>query len=450
MNLKSLQVALPEDIEKLKGRGDFDLARKVIDRKLAGKLPQILRDRLELEKLILERIYEDYPYSKKEALLLMEETFYDVKEEELDELREENLADWFYIDGELHFKSDFLDTLVKLRPDWASRSRKRPEDKEGDFSLLDETIEKMKDQGQLSYHIQAWVSLKIKKEHHPGGLVRVHLPIPIEYAQVSQLKLLDISPEPTYIGNSSQGQPTVFFEGSFDKDQVFSVEFSFTNRVAYQEPSPDEVSDFQPNFFTQEEEPHIVFTPYIKALCQELLEGETNPLLKARKIYDFCTKELIYSFMRPYITIENIPHYCLTSLKGDCGVLALTFITLCRCAGIPARWQSGLYANPLSIGCHDWAQFYIEPFGWLFADCSFGGSAYRAGNLSRWNFYAYNLEPFRIPFAQEFQSPFYPERRFLRNDPYDNQTGEAEGETRSFSDRELVRSSGVVEIRELK
>ena len=65
---------------------------------------------------------------------------------------------------------------------------------------------------------------------------------------------------------------------------------------------------------------------------------------------------------------------------GRCGIQALLFVTLCRAVDIPARWQSGLYTTPVNVGCHDWAQFYVEPYGWLFADCSFGGSAWRAGS----------------------------------------------------------------------
>ena len=44
---------------------------------------------------------------------------------------------------------------------------------------------------------------------------------------------------------------------------------------------------------------------------------------------------------------------------GDCGVFALLFITLCRIAGIPARWQSGLAVRPGRVGpttgpCSTW------------------------------------------------------------------------------------------------
>ena len=109
---------------------------------------------------------------------------------------------------------------------------------------------------------------------------------------------------------------------------------------------------------------------------------------------------------------------------------AITFVTLCRLCGVPAQWQSGLYTKPDSAGHHDWARFYVAPFGWLFADCSFGGSAYRAGDLDRWNFYFGNLEPWRMPTCSAFQQEFNPPRRFLRYDPYDNQSGDVEPDAR--------------------
>ena len=47
-------------------------------------------------------------------------------------------------------------------------------------------------------------------------------------------------------------------------------------------------------------------------------------------------------------------------------------ITLCRAAGIPARWQSGWETKPNGWNMHDWAEFYVEPWGWLPADPSYG------------------------------------------------------------------------------
>ena len=97
-----------------------------------------------------------------------------------------------------------------------------------------------------------------------------------------------------------------------------------------------------------------MFTPYLRELRDELAGDETNPVILARRFYDFVTTKVMYSFVREYFTIECIPEYCAVNLKGDCGVQALLFITLCRMSGIPARWQSGLYATDYYTGCHDW------------------------------------------------------------------------------------------------
>lgn len=143
-------------------------------------------------------------------------------------------------------------------------------------------------------------------------------------------------------------------------------------------------------------------------------------------IYDYITQNVKYSFVRSYSTILNIPEYAALNLKGDCGVQALLFITLCRICGVPAKWQSGLYVDPYFIGCHDWAQFYVEPYGWLYCDPSFGGGAIRTGSDMRLDFYFGNIDPFRMPANSDFQQEFTPKKTFLRSDPYDNQVGEIE------------------------
>ena len=164
----------------------------------------------------------------------------------------------------------------------------------------------------------------------------------------------------------------------------------------------------------------------LRALTDEIAGGETRPLEKARRIYDFVTTKIRYSYMRSYLTLPVIPEYAAAGRKGDCGVQAVLFITMCRIAGIPARWQSGLYANPGRVGNHDWARFYTREYGWLYADCSFGGGAHRAGNEEWRRFYFGNLDPWRMPSCRRFQSDFEPPMERLRSDPYDAQSGEAE------------------------
>ncbi|MBQ6256608.1 MAG: transglutaminase domain-containing protein, partial [Clostridia bacterium] len=293
----------------------------------------------------------------------------------------------------------------------------------GDF--LDGIMRKMKEHGELNARFHIRMEMTVQPPQGRGRMpVTAQLPLPIEYAQVKNFQLLSLSHPDAVIAPSDYPQRTVCFRAVPDKP--FFVEYTYETHMRYANPDPGKVLEQQPTFYTEEYAPHILFTPYLNMLCAEIIGNEKNPLLKARKIYDFITTKMIYSFMRPYMTMPNVPEYGASSMKGDCGVQALLFITLCRIAGVPARWQSGQYVAPGDEGMHDWAQFYAAPFGWLFADPSFGGSAYRNGNEERWNFYFGNLDPFRLPANSEYQHEFYIPSRHLRYDPYDNQDGEAE------------------------
>ena len=102
-DVEFLHIRLPEDIEKLKWHGDFERAVRVIDRRLERDIPEALKKRLRYEKEILSRIPEEYPYSWKQALSLLRARVRDFREEELEELWEEDGADWIYLNGEIRF-----------------------------------------------------------------------------------------------------------------------------------------------------------------------------------------------------------------------------------------------------------------------------------------------------------------------------------------------------------
>ena len=183
-----------------------------------------------------------------------------------------------------------------------------------------------------------------------------------------------------------------------------------------------------PGFYLDEQYPHVRFTPYIKMLADDLKGNETNPLLLARRAYEWVTHNVGYSYVRPYFCLDNISEFAAINRRGDCGVMSTLFITLCRAMGVPAKWESGLYTTPNEIGWHDWAMFYVEPYGWLYADLSMGESTVRYGEKNLYNHYFGNLDPFRTVFCNDFQKQFEPPKSFMRCDPYDNQMGEAEFE----------------------
>lgn len=426
-DLKCLAVPLPEDVQKLKYYGDIERLNRVIDLKLQKDIPQALKERLRLEKEIMALWPRAYPHDGEAAIRQLRDAFGDFSAEELERLRDDDAVEWAYLNGQVFYKNNFLSNLIKTRPAYARRLKDpaRLNAAKEKAALLDRVVKAMKERGQLNTRLRVRTELTVEI---PAGrekdLVTVHLPIPKEYAQVKNLRLLAMSHENAVVAPEDYPQRTVCFRAMPDKP--FFVEYEYETHMRYFDPDPAEALKQQPTFYTEEYAPHIVFTPYLRMLCREIVGAETNPLLKARKIYDFITTKMIYSFMRTYMTVPNIVEYGASSMKGDCGVQALLFITLCRLCGVPARWQSGVYVAPDDEGMHDWAQFYVAPFGWLFADPSFGGSAYREGNLDRWNFYFGNLDPYRMPANSEFQHDFFIPSHHLRYDPYDNQEGEAE------------------------
>ena len=438
-DLSYMKIPLPEDVLKLKNYGDFAGAQKMIDHFMTKDIPNALRKRLEIEKDVLKVMGgNEYPYTYEEALEIMTSHLRDFKEEELQYLKEISAADWIYVDGTVHFQRRFYENLIKTRPDLAERVMVEDVDdaqaNELKQKLLNDNVHYMKEKGGRTVRTQIRATIKAQKDaEEVGRKVTVHLPIPKICQQVSKVDIIAASPEITKIADEDAAQRTVCFETELKADQEFMVEYAYDYHVDYVELDPAEASEEQPDFCTNEQAPHIRFTPYLQELLKEIIGDETNPIIKARKIYDFVTTKVMYSYMREYFTIECIPEYAAINLKGDCGVQALLFITLCRMTGIPARWQSGLYATEFYTGCHDWAQFYVAPYGWVFADLSFGGSAWRMGNTERWNYYFGNLDIFRMPANSEIQMEFTPEKKWLRIDPIDNQRGEIEYEDHGLS-----------------
>ncbi|HPQ36141.1 MAG TPA: transglutaminase-like domain-containing protein [Synergistaceae bacterium] len=406
-----------------------------------------------MEKELLRRMPLSYCYSHEKALRILRDALVDFKDEELESLRDNNAVEWIYIRGQVHYKNDFLENLFKTRKDYADRAKDPSErsQSQANAELLDTVIKKIKQKGAVTYRHHIRTTLTISPEaERIGEPVRVYIPIPVACENARNVTLLETAPQPRLISPPEYPLQTVCFETMLEKGQVFSVEYEFESHIRYQKLDPAEVLQAQPTFYTEEQLPHIWMSPYLRSLAAEITAGcKDNPLQKARRIYDYITTHVKYSYVRPYFTLTNIPDYVATGFKGDCGVQALLFITLCRICGIPARWQSGLYSTRLNVGNHDWAQFYIAPYGWLFADCSFGGGAYRRGAMDRWNFYFGHLDPFRVPTCSEFQHELLPACRFIRSDPYDNQVGEVEYQVRGLISDEFDTRHTLVSIEEL-
>ena len=441
-NLDALACPLPEDVRRVIDHGDLAEAERLIALRLADKkVPECLKKRLRHELTVVRRLPAIYPFSEEEALRIFQERIPGFTREELRALRDDGTCDWIYLNGKVFYHEDAIDTACQTRADLAPRllDQTGPERTRLQRERLNEVIRTMKKEGHAHWRFRLRQTLTIRPEaERPGVRVRIHTPAPITDAQC---RVIRVTAEPDGIlADENEAQRTVCWDDVCTPGKTYTVDSEWEIDAPYVDPDPAKVSPVQPRFDTEEQLPQIRFTPFIRQLAEELAGDTDNPLVKARRFYDYVTTQCSYRYVPPYFDKTCIPEYFGAGQRGDCGMHALLFITLCRSVGIPAQWQAGLYTPPWKAGNHDWARFYIVPYGWLYADGSFGGSAYREGNLERWNFYFGNLEPWRLVCNRAMQQEFNPPKRFERYDPYDSQSGEVE-----YEDGGLDRSGYSVE-----
>jgi transglutaminase-like putative cysteine protease len=124
---------------------------------------------------------------------------------------------------------------------------------------------------------------------------------------------------------------------------------------------------------------HVVINDQIKSLSASIAAGETNPILAARKIYNWTLENVDYWVKDPdHLKASPVgsTEYCLTTKTGNCTDFHSLFASLAMAAGIPTRIIYGSLLKPTLNGMqmdgsyHCWIQFYAPNYGWLPLDVS--------------------------------------------------------------------------------
>ncbi len=447
---RHLAQGLPPEIARLKAAGRLKEACAACDHALASDPEPAFAACLRAERHRMGRLARQFCVSRAQALSLIRAEWPNFTEDMLDELIARNRIDWRYVEGEQRFLDNFLDSLRKYPNEVPGLLPDAPDD----TAARDAMLEQMHKSGTAAYDITLRATIEVPGAL-PGEVVHAWLPLPAACAQQSAIDVLEATPGVEIAPETALAR-TAFWSSS--EKRKFSVTYRYRSSATYFDLSsagaaacgnaPDTTSFDEDDLV--EEAPHIVFTPYVRAVTEQVVAQATTPLERARAIYEFITGTVDYRFQPAYAQLDAIADSCLKSRRGDCGVFALTFITMCRCAGIPARWQSGLYVSPDYVGPHDWAQFYVDGLGWRWADCSFGSSARRLGEEGRRLHYFGNLDPWRMVANSRFEAELTPPCDGVRWDPFDNQMGEASVAGRGCDDNEMRRTIELVEIRALQ
>ncbi|HEY9793442.1 MAG TPA: transglutaminase domain-containing protein [Candidatus Obscuribacterales bacterium] len=119
---------------------------------------------------------------------------------------------------------------------------------------------------------------------------------------------------------------------------------------------------------------YVVVNDRIKNLATSITGGEQNPILAARKLYDWTYKNVDYWVKDPEhhkASAVGSTEYCLSSRTGNCSDFHSLFTSLAMSVGIPTRIVYGSLLKPVLNGentdasYHCWVEFFAPRLGWL-------------------------------------------------------------------------------------
>ncbi len=106
--------------------------------------------------------------------------------------------------------------------------------------------------------------------------------------------------------------------------------------------------------------------PQIKKIAESI--PDANQIKLVRQIYDYVAHYMNYV----YSTQEAGALGALRKKEGACTDYCDLFVALCRARDIPARVVKGYISESLDVPQHAWAEVYLEKYGWVPFDLTYG------------------------------------------------------------------------------
>lgn len=110
----------------------------------------------------------------------------------------------------------------------------------------------------------------------------------------------------------------------------------------------------------------------IRKALEKSVGNETNPYWMVRRIFNYIIENMYYEMSGGWNTAPTV----LERGNGSCSEYTFVFISMCRAAGIPARYVGSVVVRgdeaSMDDVFHRWAEVYIPNFGWIPVDGSRG------------------------------------------------------------------------------
>ncbi len=126
--------------------------------------------------------------------------------------------------------------------------------------------------------------------------------------------------------------------------------------------------------------------PVIQNALQVAVGDEKNAYWITRKIFDYINDHMYYEMSGGWNTAPTV----LARGNGSCSEYAFVFISMCRAAGIPARYVGSVVVRgddaSMDDVFHRWTEIYLPDYGWVPVDPSRGDQDWGRGQAGAFGY----------------------------------------------------------------
>jgi len=209
----------------------------------------------------------------------------------------------------------------------------------------------------------------------------LHIAIPVNRDNQEWMGEPAYNMDPTGIVTDRWGQKTAHFHfENLQAGETKTIEmttltktwevryFILPDKVGSLEQVPEEVSDK----YLEDNEKFQITHPIIRNAVKSVVGEEKNPYWIMRNIFDYINDNMFYEMTGGWNTAPTV----IARGNGSCSEYTFVFISMCRAAGIPARYAGSVVVRGEDASMddvfHRWAEVYLPGYGWIPVDPSRG------------------------------------------------------------------------------
>lgn len=217
----------------------------------------------------------------------------------------------------------------------------------------------------------------------PGNITSadIHIAVPVDRPNQKILGLPAFKPKITDLETDKWGQQTGHYhfetikpgekvEGTMSTvAEISEVRyFIYPDEVGSLSEIPDEIR----MEYLENNEKYQYDHPYIKKTVEQVIGDESNPYWIFRKIFNHLIDNMYYEMVGGWNTAPTV----LERGNGSCSEYSFAYISLCRAAGLPARYVGSVVVRGDDASFddvfHRWVEVYLPKVGWVPIDPSGG------------------------------------------------------------------------------